>query len=62
MADISKCDGTNCPLKEDCFRFKVKADDYQSYLVGVPFKDGKCEYFMKLLKNKPYGNKQKTKV
>jgi hypothetical protein len=50
MADITKCDGTNCPLKEDCFRFMVKANDYQSYFVGIPFKDGACEYFMKLFK------------
>ena len=51
MADIAKCDGTDCPLKEDCFRFKVPADRlYQSYLVDIPFKDGKCEYFMKLFK------------
>ena len=50
MADITKCDGNDCPLKEDCFRFKVKPDEYQSYFVGIPFKDGKCEYFMKLFK------------
>jgi hypothetical protein len=50
MADICKCSGTDCPLKEDCFRFKAPESYFQSYFENVPFKDGKCEYFMKLFK------------
>lgn len=50
MADICKCDGANCPLKENCFRYKVKDDIYQTYFLYTPFKNGVCEYFMKLFK------------
>ena len=46
MSDISKCEGTDCPLKKKCHRFTAKADKFgQSYFSEVPFKDGKCEYF-----------------
>ena len=45
MADICMCKGTNCPVKEDCYRYTAKADEYQSYFVDAPIKDGKCEYY-----------------
>ena len=46
MSDISKCKGTNCPLKEKCYRYKAKESKYwQSYIVEVPYEDGKCKYF-----------------
>jgi hypothetical protein len=45
MADICMCKGTNCPVKENCYRFTAKADEYQSYFVDAPIKDGKCEYY-----------------
>jgi len=46
MSDIIKCDGTDCPVKENCYRFTAKSDDlYQSYFVEPPIKDGKCEMF-----------------
>jgi hypothetical protein len=46
MSDITKCDGTDCPVKEKCYRFTAKSDDvYQSYFVDPPIKDGKCEMF-----------------
>lgn len=33
MADISKCHGENCPVRDICFRFTAKADKYwQSYM------------------------------
>lgn len=36
--DITKCKGTNCPLREDCFRYTAKGDDsYQSYFVTPPY-------------------------
>ena len=32
MPDISKCEGTNCPLKEKCYRFTCESDEhYQAY-------------------------------
>ena len=44
MADITKCKGTDCPLKETCYRFLAMEVLRQSYFIEVPFKDGKCEY------------------
>ena len=39
MADITMCNGTNCPKKEECYRFTVQANEYrQSYFCEVPFK------------------------
>jgi len=51
MADIAMCEGTNCPIKEQCERFTAKPNEYrQSYFVTIPGKrgeDGKweCEMF-----------------
>ena len=46
MVDISKCEGTDCPLKNDCYRYRVKASDMQ-YYIAPPYdpKIEKCEYF-----------------
>lgn len=47
MADISKCEGTNCPLKEKCYRYTVKADPlWQSWFSTVPtVENGICMEF-----------------
>ena len=45
MADITKCRGTDCPLKESCYRFLAMEGLRQSYFIYVPFKDGKCKYY-----------------
>lgn len=45
MADITKCEGKDCPVKESCYRFTAKADDYQYYFIESPIKDGKCEMY-----------------
>lgn len=37
MADITMCFGMGCPLKEQCYRYTAKADEYQSYFVGLPY-------------------------
>ena len=47
MADITKCEGKDCPLKEKCYRFTAKANEYgQSYFTETPYnKETKtCEY------------------
>ena len=31
MADITICVCEDCPVKEECYRFKAKRDTYQSY-------------------------------
>ena len=46
MPDISMCFGAECPLKEQCYRFTAKPDEFrQSYFADPPIKDGKCDYF-----------------
>lgn len=32
MADISKCDGLECPLKESCYRYNASESEIQSYI------------------------------
>lgn len=39
--DISKCCNTNCPKREECFRYRVKPGYRQTY-ARFEFKDGKC--------------------
>lgn len=45
MTDITKCHGVGCPIKEKCYRYTAKADEYQSYFVNSPIKDGKCDMY-----------------
>ena len=45
MSDITKCKGDDCPMKETCYRFTAPADEYQSYFVTPPIKDGKCNMY-----------------
>ena len=44
--DIAKCDNEKCPLKDACFRYTSKPDEYQTYFIEMKPKDGKCEYFL----------------
>lgn len=54
MADISMCEGTECPLKEECYRFSAPKSMYQSYFVEVPYdkEQKKCDYYWKQDNNK----------
>ncbi len=55
MADITKCQGTGCIVKDSCFRYTYTAPDgeMQSYFAEPPLKasqqhDGMtCEYYWK---------------
>lgn len=50
MADITMCEGKDCPLKENCYRFKANVNEiYQSYFVEIPYNKEKqeCEEFWK---------------
>lgn len=53
MADISKCIGENCSIKEKCYRFKAEDNKYggQSYFVRLDAskveKEIDCDYFIK---------------
>lgn len=48
MADITKCIGTNCPLKSSCYRYLATDSVYQSYA------DFATEFNKKLYRNKDY--------
>jgi len=42
------CGGHWCPLKEECYRYREKPNEYrQSYFVGIPWDEIKksCDYF-----------------
>jgi hypothetical protein len=46
MADITKCIGTGCPVKEKCYRYTTKSSEFrQSWFCEIPLKDGKCDMF-----------------
>ena len=45
MTDITKCTGANCDLKLTCYRYTAPSGTWQSFFVGVPIKNGKCEYY-----------------
>lgn len=38
MADITKCPGDNCPVKERCYRFTAPSSIHQSYFAELPGK------------------------
>jgi len=45
MADISKCKGIDCPLKETCYRFTAPVSERQSWFIKPPYADNKCEMY-----------------
>lgn len=48
MADISMCKGTDCPMKNNCYRYTAKPNEYgQYYLTTVPYnkETSKCLEF-----------------
>jgi hypothetical protein len=49
MADITKCVKKDCPRKDQCYRWTVEAEDYQSY---AEFEGGdECSGFWDNLKS-----------
>lgn len=49
MADITMCRGTDCPLKQNCYRFMAKPSEYwQSYFIEVPHDGKKCDKFWEI--------------
>jgi hypothetical protein len=37
MPDITKCKGTNCPVKEHCYRFTAEASEFmQGWFLDPP--------------------------
>ena len=47
MNYIAKCAGTNCPIKEKCYRYVIQADADQKWLPDVPYdqQKNKCSKF-----------------
>lgn len=46
MADISKCEGKDCPIKEKCYRFTAPAGMMQTYgCFEYDHEKKKCDYF-----------------
>ena len=45
MPDIAMCQGGECPVRENCWRYIAPADRWQSYFGTPPFDEDGCEYF-----------------
>lgn len=46
MADITKCKGGYCLLKDKCYRYTAKDSEYrQSYFMELPMKNGICDMY-----------------
>ena len=46
MPDISKCDGTGCPIRDRCYRYTSKPSEYnQAYFMNPPIVGKDCQYF-----------------
>lgn len=60
MPDITMCEGTNCPLKENCYRYKAKPDIYQSYFIKPPYEQNKCDHYWMIKKDKGTKNEKNT--
>jgi hypothetical protein len=41
-----KCEGIECPIKNDCERFTKKAKDIQAYFTIAPYENGNCKFFI----------------
>lgn len=49
MADITMCEGTDCPLKDKCYRYLAPKNPYrQSYFVNAPIKNSNCDYYWEI--------------
>lgn len=45
MPDIAMCNGDECPVKENCWRYMAPANRWQSYFAAPPCTEDGCEYF-----------------
>jgi hypothetical protein len=48
MADITMCEGTNCPLRHNCYRVNAIPNEFrQSYFTELPYdkNKGKCNEY-----------------
>lgn len=59
MADITKCYGKDCPIKDNCYRFTAPASFFQYFFIEVPYKEDKCEHFWDNERREERRNKRK---
>lgn len=52
MADITKCQGRNCKLKETCYRYTAKSDEYWQAWSEFDIGEKPCIHYWKLKKMK----------
>jgi len=55
MPDLSKCEGKDCPLRNDCYRYTCEPYEYlQSWLAESPYdkEKGTCTHQMYVRKEK----------
>jgi len=52
MADIAKCTGKDCKVKESCYRFTAPSSDFWQSWTSVIIKDGKCNMYWEIKKEK----------
>ena len=45
MPDISKCEGGDCPLKKNCYRYLSADSMRQAYFVDPPYIGDDCDMF-----------------
>jgi len=53
MADVTKCPGNGCPIREDCYRYTAPASEQQSWFTETPLQwrvgddEWYCEYYLR---------------
>lgn len=47
MADITMCEWTDCPMKDNCYRYTAPKSEYQLMFIEVPIdkETDMCEQF-----------------
>ena len=45
MTDVSACVNTTCPLRHECFRYRLVYGPWQSAAWFAPGEDGTCQRF-----------------
>lgn len=45
MVDISRCNGENCDIKHNCYRYIAQQGLFLQSYIPACFENGKCKYF-----------------
>lgn len=53
VPDLTLCPGKNCPIKDNCYRYRAIPSEYlQSYYTEPPFVGNECDRLIPLLDRK----------